>query len=73
MKYDYITGLLAYNLASFFFEYDYYDAKDAFGSENAALPKLIEALKDHPQDIIDYLEEFEMPEADRLIRSIQAL
>ena len=73
MKYDYVFGTLLYNLASFLFEYDFYDARDAFGSENAALPKLAEAIKEYPQDIIEYLEGFDLPEADRLIACIQAL
>lgn len=66
-------GIVAYNLASFLFEYDFYDARDAFGTEAAALKRLIEDLEDHPQDIIDYLAEWDTPEADSLIRSIQAL
>lgn len=66
-------GIVAYNIASFLFEYDYFDARDAFGTETAALKSIIEDLKEHPQEVIKYLAEWDTPEAVGIIESIRTL
>lgn len=68
-----ILGIVAYNVASFAFEYDFFDALEIFGPEAAALKRITEKLKECPQEIVAFLETFGTQEAESIIRSIEAL
>lgn len=68
-----MLGIVAYNVASFAFEYDFFDALEIFGPEAAALKRITEKLKECPQEIVAFLETFGTKEAESIIRSIEAL
>ena len=68
-----MIGIAAYNVASFAFEYDFYDARDLFGDEAAALKQITEDIETDPAGVIAYLHSFGMPEADRIAEYIETL
>lgn len=68
-----MIGIAAYNVASFVFEYDFYDARDLFGNEVAALKQLTEDIVNNPADVVAFLRAFGMPEADRIAEYIESI
>lgn len=68
-----MIGIVAYNVASFIFEYDFFDARDLFGDETAALKQITEDIKKHPADVVAFLRSFDAPEAESIAQSVEAL
>ena len=68
-----MLGIVAYNVASFIFEYDFFDAKDLFGDEVAALKQITEDIKNSPADVAAFLRSFDVPEAESIAQSVEAL
>lgn len=68
-----MIGIAAYNVASFVFEYDFYDARDLFGNEVAALKQLTEEITNDPASVVAFLRSYDAPEAHRIADYIESL